>query len=120
MTITNETPARDALAQLGERIAQTRLQRNISQAQLAHNAGIHRNTIVNIEAGKSVSTENFLRILRALDLLEGVDRLVPAPQPSPIELLRAEQKQRKRASSPRNKHQAPPRTWCSGDESDSE
>jgi transcriptional regulator with XRE-family HTH domain len=120
MPITNEMQVRAVLAMLGERIAQTRLQRNFSQAQLARDAGIHRNTVVNVEAGKPVSTENFLRILRALDLLAGVDQLVPATEPSPIELLRMEGKQRKRAGTQRGESHAPPRPWRWGDEADTE
>ena len=75
---------RAVLEELGRRLREARLERNLSQAEVADDAGIGRVTLQRMEAGESPSLINFIRVLRALDLLEGLDRLVPEPGPSPI------------------------------------
>lgn len=107
-------------AELGERIRRTRLQRNLTQLALAAEAGVERKAIQRVEAGEPVRTTSFFRVLRALGLLEGLDRLVPAPGLSPIELLELRGRQRERASGGRRKR--PPAaaraagSWRWGDE----
>jgi hypothetical protein len=56
-----------------------------------------------IEAGESVTLVSFVRVLRALGLLDALDRLVPEPTPSPIELLKLHGRRRQRASGTRGK-----------------
>lgn len=87
-----------ALRRLGERLTQRRLQRNLSQAELAEQAGISRRTLVRLEGGQSTQLANFVRVLRALDLLGDLDQVVPPTPPSPLELLRNEGRRRQRAS----------------------
>ena len=70
------------LKELGGRIAQQRLDRNLSQAQLAEQAGISKRTLERLEAGAAATQLSlFLRVLRQLDLLERLDLLLPEPQP---------------------------------------
>lgn len=85
------------LAELGRRLARTRLERNVSQSQLAEEAGVSRATIDRLERGEPIKSTGLIRVLRALDLLEALDRLVPEPLPSPVERLKLEGKQRRRA-----------------------
>jgi transcriptional regulator with XRE-family HTH domain len=85
------------LEELGRRLARTRLERNLTQAQLAAQAGIGRATLQRLEAGGASQLSTFVRTLRALGLLELLDRLVPEPAPSPIELLKLQGKGRRRA-----------------------
>lgn len=89
------------LTELGRRLANTRLQRNISQDELATEAGVSKSTVERLEAGKAVKLQSFVRVLRALDLLGELDRLVPKPLPSPIERLSTQGRRRKRASGSR-------------------
>ena len=84
------------LAELGSRIAARRLGRQWRQADLAYEAGVSKRTVERIEAGVSVQTVLFLRVLRALGLLGGLNHVVPASGPTPMELLRLEQDRRKR------------------------
>ena len=85
------------LQELGQRIARLRLERNLSQAQLAEQAGISKRTLERLEAGASATQLSlFLRVLRQLDLLERLELLLPEPQLSPLALLQ----QRRRASAP--------------------
>jgi transcriptional regulator with XRE-family HTH domain len=87
-----------AIALLGERLAKHRLSQNRTQAQLAKEAGVSKRTLVRLESGLSTQLTNLVRILRALDLLKNWDNLVPAPMASPLEQLRTQGSQRKRAS----------------------
>jgi Predicted transcriptional regulator with C-terminal CBS domains len=73
------------LQELGHRIARLRLERNLSQAQLAEQAGISKRTLERLEAGAAATQLSlFLRVLRQLDLLERLELLLPEPQPSPL------------------------------------
>lgn len=51
MHITNENDDETILAELGRRLARTRLERNISQQGLATEAGVSKRTVERIEAG---------------------------------------------------------------------
>ncbi|MEZ5462356.1 helix-turn-helix transcriptional regulator [Dokdonella sp.] len=99
-----------ALALIGERISRRRLENNLTQAELATNAGVSKRTVERLEAGESTQLSNFLRILRALDLLDGLEALLPAVPPSPIDQLKLKGRQRQRASSSREP-EAQPRAW---------
>ena len=100
-----------AILTLGKRINQHRLERNLTQAQLASEAGVSKRTIERLEAGGSVQLSNFIRVLRALNMLESLDALIPEPPPSPIEQLKSHGKQRIRASSPRLEEPSAKWTW---------
>jgi len=91
------------LEALGERLRQTRLARNLSQAALAEEAGVGRETVVRIESGRSASLISLIRLLRALGLLEGLNELVPELGPSPIDQLRRQRRRRQRAGSSRSR-----------------
>ena len=86
------------LAELGRRLARCRLNAGATQAVLAHEAGVSKRTLERIEAGESVQLANFLRLLRALGLVENLDALAPPDEPGPMDLLRMKGKRRRRAS----------------------
>ncbi len=98
MTPITHTTDTAALALLGERVAAHRLHQNRTQAELAKEAGISKRTLARLEAGESTQLTNLIRTLRALGLLTNLDTLVPPTTPSPLEQLKAKEKQRKRAS----------------------
>ena len=101
------------LQELGQRIARLRLDRNLTQAQLADQAGISKRTLERLEAGAAATQLSlFLRVLRQLDLLERLELLIPEPQPSPLALLKLQQSGRKRAS--RRRVAAPASSWTWG------
>jgi putative transcriptional regulator len=114
MRITSLLTDAAVLAELGQRLERTRLERNITQQELAREAGITRGTVVRLEHGDSVGVAVLLRVLRAVDLLDRVDQLVPEPLPSPIEQLHLQGRRRQRASGGRRDDVAAPWTW--GDE----
>ena len=86
------------LAELGERLSATRLAYNLTQAQLARDAGVSKRTVERLEAGESAQLTSFLRVLRALGLLGRLDQLLPPAQPEPMELLRRDGKTPRRAT----------------------
>jgi len=116
MRITARTPDDVVLEELGARLRAVRLHRNLSQERLAEEAGIGRVTLQRLEEGKgNASLPTLIRVLRALDLSESLDQLVPAPQPSPVEEAERRRQPRRRAGSPRSR--APQdEGWRWGDE----
>ena len=102
------------LHEIGQRIARLRLERNLSQAQLAEQAGISKRTLERLESGAAATQLSlFLRVLRQLDLLERLEQLLPEPQPSPLALLEQQQQAtRKRAS--RRRIAKPATSWSWG------
>lgn len=87
------------LKQLGKRLLQYRLNRNMTQAALAKEAGVSGRTINRVEHGHSIQLSNFIRLLRSLGLLENIGALVPEPAMSPMQQMKLHGKNRKRASS---------------------
>jgi transcriptional regulator with XRE-family HTH domain len=89
------------LAELGARLARRRIDLQLTQAELAREAGIAKRTVERIEAGASAQMAGMIRIFRVLDLLPGMDRFIPPAGPRPMELIKNKGKQRQRASSGR-------------------
>jgi len=107
------------LSEIGDRLAALRLGRNLTQQELAQQAGVARDVIQRLEAGGSVTNANLIRVLRELDLLEPLDRLIPEPGPSPLAELRLRGRQRRRAAHPRGGATEPaaePGPWRWGDD----
>ena len=87
-----------ALAELGLRLAQRRIQLGQTQDELATEAGVSKRTVERLEAGESTQLSSWLRVVRALNLMSRIDSLVPEPSSSPIEKLAAQSKVRRRVS----------------------
>jgi transcriptional regulator with XRE-family HTH domain len=114
MRIEGQTTPEAALEELGRRIARRRLDLGLTQAQAAAEGGIGKRTVERIEAGADTQLSTLLRLLRVLELMEGVERMVPEIAPSPMELLKLKGRERKRASARRSA--APRSDWRWGDE----
>lgn len=84
------------LNEIGRRLARRRLDFQLTQAALAEEAGVSKRTVERIEAGYAAQTLSLIRILRALDLLAGLDQLLPKPGPRPMDLLKLKGKARRR------------------------
>lgn len=89
------------LAEIGERITRRRIELQLTQANLAEQAGIAKRTIERIEAGDSTQTVSMIRVFRVLELMPALDRLIPEAVPRPTDLLKRKGKTRQRASSRR-------------------
>jgi len=113
MGIEDHAPDMAVLAELGERIGRVRLSRNWTQAELAAEAGISKRTLERIEAGQSAQLTSFVRVLRALGLLERLELLLPPDQPGPMDLLLHAGKTPRRAS---GRETPDPQPWTWGDD----
>lgn len=102
---------------LGDRLSRFRLDRNLTQADLAAEAGVHKNTVFRLEAGGSTQLKNLVRVLRVLGLLDRLEALVPETGPSPLRQLEAMERQRKRAVSKGDRDADQPKVeWSWGDD----
>lgn len=90
---TRRTPAavRRTQRALSHSVASWRRLRGLTQAQLAERADVSRDTVRRLEAGDGgVSTENLLRVLRALGIQDLLTRALD-PLASDIGRLRSDQ-----------------------------
>ncbi|MET0028824.1 MAG: helix-turn-helix transcriptional regulator [Candidatus Thiodiazotropha sp.] len=115
MKISSDFTDETVLAELGRRLAQRRVDLQLTQAETAEQAGISKRTLERIESGASVQLASLIRLLRVLDDLSGLERLMPEAGPGPMDLLRRKGKPRQRAPrrSTREKQDEP---WTWGDE----
>ncbi|HEC13406.1 MAG TPA: XRE family transcriptional regulator [Acidiferrobacteraceae bacterium] len=106
------------LAEIGERVARYRLDLQLTQAEVAEQAGVAKRTVERIEAGASAQMSNMIRIFRVLDLLSGLDRMIPEAGPRPMDLLRHKGKVRQRASKRRRSDRTdrPDKPWSWNDD----
>ncbi len=99
---------------LCNRLEKIRLSRNITQAQLAAEAGVVLRTIGRLEKGEGVSFDTFIRVLMALRIQPNLEALLPDPLVRPIERFEMGGTERKRASS--SKPSTDSAAWSWGDE----
>ena len=100
-------------AALCKRLESIRLSRNITQAQLAEEAGVSPRTIGRLEKGHGVSVDTFIRIMMALGIQESLEALLPDPTVRPIERVGISAGERKRARPTQSGEE--PTAWSWGD-----
>ncbi|MDQ5937436.1 MAG: hypothetical protein QG574_4795 [Cyanobacteriota bacterium erpe_2018_sw_21hr_WHONDRS-SW48-000092_B_bin.40] len=101
------------LKEIGHRLSQLRLNRNLTQAEVAEEAGITRPTLARIEKGLPTDFVSLLRLMRALHLTERLEALIPSQSISPVERAQMERDHRQRA---RKRNVSTNRGWKWGDE----
>jgi transcriptional regulator with XRE-family HTH domain len=117
MKLEDELTDEAVLRELGIRLARWRVDRDLSQAEFADEAGLARRTVQRLEAGEPVQLASFIRGLRVLGLLESLDQLVAEPAPRPLERLRLAGRERRRVRHRRagvDGSEATPWTWGDG------
>lgn len=84
---------------VGERLSGLRLARNLTQQQLAEQAGLGLRTVQRLELG-AVATQlsGFFRVCRVLELVENLETFIPPPMVSPMAQLKQAGRQRQRAT----------------------
>lgn len=97
-----------------EQLVNIRLSRNLTQAQLAKEAGVSTKTITNLEDGKSISFDTFIRVLKALELQNNLKTLLPDPTIRPVERIQQRGVERKRVRHTHQTKAKPTLKW--GDE----
>jgi transcriptional regulator with XRE-family HTH domain len=114
MKITSQLTDESILRELGGRLAHARLERNLTQAALAEQAGVGKRTVERLESGEvATQLSGFLRVCRALGILERLETLIPEPAPSPMALLKLQGRKRRRASA-RKAAKPKPKKWTWG------
>lgn len=85
--------------ELGKKVKSYRLAMNLTQAQLAAKAGLSKRAVERIESGENKTMDNFIMILRAFNLIENLDLLIPNQETRPTDIInKVPQKKRVRAS----------------------
>jgi transcriptional regulator with XRE-family HTH domain len=96
------------LRELGARLERRRIDQNLTQAELADQAGVSKRTVERIEGGASTDFTLLVRTLRTLRLLDELNQLVPDLPESPMTLLKHKGGERKRVRRSRKPARHPP------------
>lgn len=98
--------------EIGRLVKLIRLQKNITQQQLADQVGLNRTTISQLENGRTSSLLSFIEVLRGLNMLEILNKFSEGPI-SPLKLAKKEGLMRKNASIKKKSDHQPPEesTW---------
>ena len=117
MKISVELTDAVVLEELGTRLAGVRLGRNLTQAELAEQAGVSKRTVERLESGAvAAHLSGFLRVCRVLGLLGNFENLIPEAATSPMEQMKQQKGKRQRATGKRGST-GNPEKWTWGDES---
>ncbi len=100
-------------AALCRRLGRIRLSRNMTQKQLADQAGVSLKTIGRLEKGEGISLDTFIRVLTALRIQHNLAALLPDPSVRPIDRVSLKGTERKRARPSLGSTE--PKTWMWGD-----
>lgn len=95
---------------IGQFIRSKRIEQNITQAQLAKDAGISRSTLVLLEKGETASLGSLLQVLRMLNQLHVLAAFEMTPVISPLLMAKEEMKKRQRVR-PKPSSQQPKSDW---------
>lgn len=98
------------MKELGQRIQESRIAMNLTQAQMAERSGVALRTVARIEKGESVNVENVLNVLRVLGNL---NQLVQEQVLAPTELIDVGKKRRRASGKQKSQKRE---TWVWGDE----
>ncbi|MSU60147.1 MAG: helix-turn-helix domain-containing protein [Pedosphaera sp.] len=105
------------LQELGGRLAGARIERNLTQAALAEQAGVSKRTVERLESGEvATQLSGFLRVCRSLGLLERFEALLPEPAHGPMAQLKQMGRKRLRATG-KKAVAGTPKKWTWGEPS---
>lgn len=105
-------------AALCKRLENIRLSRNMTQAELAAEAGVSVRTIGRLGKGEGVSVDTFIRVLTALGIQQHLEALLPDPTVRPVERIDIGGSERKRARPARSNKERVSWTWGDGGDDD--
>ena len=101
----------ETLKSLGERISDYRVARQLTQAELAAEAGIDRTTLSRLEKGKG-NLDTLARVMVALGIEERLLEIVPGTQINPLDPRSRQGQKRQRVRKPSGPTKAEPWTWA--------
>lgn len=113
MKFTPQLTDASVLQELGGRLAAQRIERNLTQAALAERAGVSKRTVERLESGVvAAQLSAFVRVCRALDLLDRFELFLPEAVPGPMERLKRQGRKRQRVAGQTSAVRAPSKwTW---------
>ena len=82
---------------LGSHLRELRLLKNLDQVSLAERAGVSLNALKHLETGKGARVSSLIKVLRGLDRTDWLQTLTPAVSISPMQMLKRESRETKRA-----------------------
>ena len=101
---------------IGERLARLRLAKNLTQGQLAEQAGLGLRTVQRLELGAAATQlSGFVRVCRVLGLVERFEAFIPEVAASPMAQLKQQGRRRQRATG--KKAAGEPGKWTWGETS---
>ena len=101
---------------LCKRLESIRLSRNLTQIQLAKEAGVGLRTIQRLEKNSNgLAMETFIRVMKALRIQHNLEALLPDPSVRPIERIGVGAKERKRARPESTKTESSAWSWGDGE-----
>ena len=95
MKITETTPNKAALEELGRRVALARKNKRMNQSEMARASGLGVATIARIETGQDAQFSSWLKIFGVLGLTAALDQLVPESLTSPMSEVQRDRRQRR-------------------------
>ncbi len=84
--------------EIGNRFKALRLRKNMTQAELARRACMHRNAVSALETGKGSHLATVIALLRELGAIENLNGFLPEIMISPMQIVKMKGKIRQRAS----------------------
>jgi putative transcriptional regulator len=105
-------------AALCKRLENIRLSRNMTQKQLAAEAGVSPRTIGRLAKGQGVSLDTFIRVLTALGIQQNLEALLPNPTVRPVERVGIGGGERRRARPDLSRNESATWSWGDGEDDD--
>jgi len=94
----SNTPTADIVRALGSRFREYRIAAMMTQAEVSERSGVSLPTIKRFELGLTynITMGNFIALLKAIDLADGLADILPDMPASPYAMAKAEKKKRQR------------------------
>jgi len=93
----NTAPISVITEELGNRLKQARLNKNLTQQEVADKVGVSRRTLVAAEQGNA-KLDTFVGIMQVLGVIDQLNLFLPEQDISPLELAKMKGKKRQRAT----------------------
>ena len=93
----NTAPVSVITGELGNRLKQARLNKNLTQQEVADKVGISRRTLIAAEQGNA-KLDTFVGIMQVLGIIDQLNLFLPEQEISPLQLARLKGKKRQRAT----------------------
>ncbi|HEX3915467.1 MAG TPA: helix-turn-helix transcriptional regulator [Steroidobacteraceae bacterium] len=91
------TTSAELEGELGLRLRELRILKNLDQKSLAERAGVSVNAIKHLESGRGARVASLIKVLRALDRADWLDALAPTVSISPMQMLKSAKREPRRA-----------------------